>query len=95
VRLQVETIGSDVRWCSPHLEETTVKISSIAVVTAYTLSGLLALSPAQAKHRHHHHKHHMTMGMGTGGPSGPTMDAGGMDKSRAGARGVSRKPSGE
>jgi hypothetical protein len=66
-----------------------MKTGKIALATAVALSGLLALSPAQAKHRHHHHKHHMTMG--ASGPSGPSLDGGGTDKSRAGGRGVSRK----
>ena len=73
-----------------HVEETSMKTGTIALATVVALSGLLALSPAQAKHRHHHHKHHMTTGMGASG-SGPSLDGGGVDKSRAGARGVSRK----
>jgi hypothetical protein len=69
-----------------------MKTKTIVLATAVALSGLLALSPAQAKHYyHHHHHHHMTVGMGSGGPSGPSLDGGGVDKSRTGGRGVSRK----
>jgi hypothetical protein len=90
-RLRVETTGSVLRWCFSHLEETTMKTGTIALATVVALSGLLALSPAQAKHyyHHHHHKHHMMMD--ANGPSGPSLDGGGTDKSRVGARGVSRK----
>jgi hypothetical protein len=54
---------------------------------------LSSSSIALAKHHHHHHHHGMTMGMGSStGPSGPRMDGGGVDKSRVGGQGVSRKP---
>ncbi|MGA7940751.1 MAG: hypothetical protein WBV83_19600 [Bradyrhizobium sp.] len=70
-----------------------MKVSTIVIATAFALSSL-AFAPAQAKHRHHHNHHEMhgkTTGMGSG-PSGPKMDAGGVDKSRTGGQGVSRKP---
>jgi hypothetical protein len=69
-----------------------MKTRTIALATIFALTGSLALAPAQAKHRHHHHKHGMTMGMGSSGPSGPSKDGGGVDKSRPGGQGVSRKP---
>ncbi|HET7888246.1 MAG TPA: hypothetical protein VFL62_18645 [Bradyrhizobium sp.] len=69
-----------------------MKIRTVVLATVFALSASLAFAPAQAKHRHHHHKHHMMTGTGASGPSGPSTDGGGVDKSRAGARGVSRKP---
>jgi len=73
-----------------YLEET-MKISTIALAAVFALS---SSSIALAKHRHHHHHMHgMTTGMGSStGPSGPRMDGGGVDKSRPGGQGVSRKP---
>jgi hypothetical protein len=67
-----------------------MKIGTIALAAFFALS---TTSLAVAKHRHHHHHkmHGMTTGMGSG-PSGPRTDGGGMDKSRAGGMGVSRKP---
>jgi hypothetical protein len=67
-----------------------MKIRTIAVATVLAFSISLAIAPAQAKHRHHHHKHGMSMG--SSGPSGPSLDGGGVDKSRPGGQGVSRKP---
>jgi len=69
-------------------------VGTIAVATVLALS---SSSLAFAKHRHHHHHkmHGMTTGMGSSGPSGPRMDGGGVDKSRAGGQGVSRKAPGE
>jgi hypothetical protein len=71
-----------------------MKVSTIAIATVFALSSSLA-APAQAKHRHHHHHHHdmhgMTTGMAPAGPSGPRLDGGGVDESRPGGRGVSRK----
>jgi len=64
-----------------------MKVSAIALAAVVALS---ASSVALAKHHHHHH-HGMTMGSSTG-PSGPRMDGGGVDKSRPGGQGVSRKP---
>jgi hypothetical protein len=64
-------------------------IKMTAIATAFAFSGSLAVAPAQAKHRHHH-KHGMTMG--GSGPSGPSLDGGGVDKSRPGGKGVSRDP---
>jgi hypothetical protein len=62
----------------------------IAIATVLALS---SSSPAFAKHhRHHHAMHGMTVGMSPG-PSGPRLHAGGVDESRPGGRGVSRKPS--
>jgi hypothetical protein len=49
----------------------------------------LPIVPGAKHYYHHHHKHHMMMG--TNGPSGPSLDGGGTDKSRVGACGVSRK----
>jgi hypothetical protein len=34
----------------------------------------------------------MTIGMARSGPSGPSLDGGGVDKSRPGGQGVGRKP---
>jgi hypothetical protein len=66
-----------------------MKISTIALAAIVALS---TSSIALAKHHHHHHHHGMTMGMGSStGPSGPRMDGGGVDKSRVGGQGVSRK----
>jgi Spy/CpxP family protein refolding chaperone len=73
------------------MEETTVKIRTIAIATVFALSITLAVAPAQAKHRHHHHKHH-GMTMGGSGPSGPGLEAGAPDKTCAGGKGVSNKP---
>jgi hypothetical protein len=71
-------------------QEETMKISTIALAAIFALS---TTSMALAKHHHHHHHHGMTMGMGSStGPSGPRMDGGGIDKSRVGGQGVSRKP---
>jgi hypothetical protein len=67
-------------------QEETMKISTIALAAVI---GLSSSSVALAKHHHHHHG--MTMGSSTG-PSGPRMDGGGVDKSRVGGQGVSRKP---
>ena len=64
-----------------------MKVSAIALAAVVALS---ASSVALAKHHHHHH-HGMTMGSSTG-PSGPSLDGGGVDKSRPGGQGVSRKP---
>ena len=64
-----------------------MKIGTIALAAVFALS---SSSIALAKHHHHHH-HEMTMGSSTG-PSGPRMDGGGVDKSRPGGQGVSRKP---
>jgi hypothetical protein len=65
-----------------------MKISTIALAAVIALS---TSSMAFAKHHHHHHHMHgMTMGSSTG-PSGPRMDGGGVDKSRVGGQGVSRK----
>jgi hypothetical protein len=70
-------------------QEETMKISTIALAAVFAVS---SSSIALAKHHHHHlHKHGMTMGSSTG-PSGPRMDGGGVDKSRPGGQGVSRKP---
>ena len=67
-----------------------MKLSTIALAAVIALS---SSSIAFAKHRHHHHhKHGMPTGMGSSGPSGPSMDGGGTDKSRPGGQGVSRKP---
>jgi hypothetical protein len=65
-----------------------VKISTIVLATIVALS---SSSFAFAKHHRHHHKHGMTMGS-SAGASGPRMDGGGVDKSRPGGQGVSRKP---
>ena len=66
-----------------------MKIGTIALAAVFALS---SSSIALAKHhRHHRHHHEMTMGSSTG-PSGPRMDGGGVDKSRPGGQGVSRKP---
>jgi hypothetical protein len=64
-----------------------MKVSTIALAAVVALS---SSSVALAKHHHHHH-HGMTMGSSTG-PSGPSLDGGGVDKSRPGGQGVSRKP---
>jgi hypothetical protein len=66
--------------------EETMKISTIALATVFALSWS---SIALAKHHHHHH-HGTTMGSSIGA-SGPRMDGGGVDKSRPGGQGVSRK----
>ena len=66
-----------------------MKIGTIALAAVFALS---SSSIALAKHHHHHRHHHeMTMGSSTG-PSGPSLDGGGVDKSRPGGQGVSRKP---
>jgi hypothetical protein len=66
------------------------------VLNALVLATVVALgssSIALAKHhRHHHHKMMHGMSVGSSGPSGPRMDGGGVDTSRPGGRGVSRKP---
>jgi len=77
-----------------------VKNKTIVFTTALTLCSALALAPANAatnKHRHHANMHRsgMTIGMARTGPSGPRIDAGGVDKSRAGGQGVSRKTTGD
>ena len=90
----VETNGSNGRYPSLLTEEPNVKIRTIAVATLFSLSTTLAVAPAQAKHRHHHHHKH-GMSMGSSGSSGPSMDGGHADKSRAGGQGVSRKQPGE
>ena len=65
-----------------------MKISTIALAAVFALS-----SSSIALAKHHHHMHGMTTGMGSStGPSGPRMDGGGVDKSRPGGQGVSRKP---
>ena len=67
-----------------------MKMGTVALATVVALA---STSMALAKHRHHHHKMHgMTTGMDSSGPSGPRMEAGGIDKSRPGGKGVSRKP---
>lgn len=75
-------------------EETNMTIKTIVIAAAFALSTTLIVAPAQAKHRHHHH-HKQGMSMGASGPSGPSLDGGGTDKSRTGGQGVSRKPAGE
>ena len=77
-----------------------MKIKAITLATALVLSGSLALAPANAatnKHRYHAKMHRTgtTVGMARTGPSGPRMDAGGVDKSRAGGQGVSRNAPGD
>jgi hypothetical protein len=63
----------------------------ILTITLATVVALSTSSMAFARHHHHHHHmHEMTMGSSTG-PSGPRMDGGGVDKSRPGGQGVSRK----
>jgi hypothetical protein len=69
-------------------QEETMKISTIALAAVFAVS---SSSIALAKHYRHHHHHGMTMGS-SAGPSGPRMDGGGVDKSRVGGQGVSRKP---
>jgi len=63
-------------------------------IRTITLAAVVALSTSSMAfarhHHHHHHMHEMTMGSSTG-PSGPRMDGGGVDKSRPGGQGVSRK----
>jgi hypothetical protein len=63
-----------------------MKISTLVLAAVVALS---SSSVAFAKH-HHHHKGMMTVGSSSG-PSGPRMDGGGVDKSRPGGQGVSRK----
>jgi hypothetical protein len=72
------------------IRRNTMKIRTIALAAVVALS---TSSMAFAKHHHHHHHMRgMTMGMGSStGPSGPRMDGGGIDKSRVGGQGVSRK----
>lgn len=77
-----------------------MKNKAIIFTTALALCSALALAPANAatnKHRHHAKMHRpgTTIGMARTGPSGPRMDAGGVDRSRAGGQGVSRKAPGE
>jgi hypothetical protein len=62
-----------------------MKVSTIA------LAAVVALSSSSVALAKHHHHHGMTMGSSTG-PSGPSLDGGGVDKSRPGGQGVSRKP---
>jgi hypothetical protein len=67
-----------------------MKIRTIAFAAVVALS-----TGSTAFDRHYHHHHHidgMTMGMESStGPSDPRMDGGGVDKSRPGGQGVSRK----
>lgn len=77
-----------------------MRIKTITLATALALCGSLAFAPANAatnKHRHHANMHRSgtTIGMARTGPSGPRMDAGGVDKSRVGGQGVSRKAPGD
>jgi hypothetical protein len=72
-------------------QEENMKISTIALAAVLAISSSsMALANHYYHHHHHHHHMHMTMGPSTG-PSGPRMDGGGVDKSRAGGQGVSRK----
>jgi hypothetical protein len=78
------------------MEETIVKIRTIAIATLFALAST-AYASATTSHKHHRHyvgKMHngMTIGMARSGPSGPSLDGGGVDKSRPGGQGVSRKP---
>jgi hypothetical protein len=66
------------------MERQQIKISTLVLAAVVALS---SSSVAFAKH-HHHHKGMMTVGSSSG-PSGPRM--GGVDKSRPGGQGVSRK----
>jgi hypothetical protein len=77
-------------------QEEAMKISTIAIVTLFALASTAYASATSHKHRHHHTaKMNATSGMTTGmarsGPSGPSLDGGGVDKSRPGGQGVSRK----
>jgi hypothetical protein len=82
-----------------YLEETIVQTKIIATATVFALVSSLAFAPANAaSHKHHHHakmmhRSGMTTGMARTGPAGPSLDGGGVDKSRPGGRGVGRKPS--
>lgn len=71
-----------------------MKISTIAIVTLFAFAGTAYASATSHKHRHHHTaKINATSGMTTGmARSGPSLDGGGVDKSRPGGQGVSRKP---
>ena len=74
-----------------------VKTRTIAIVTLVALASTAYASAASYKHRHHHTAKinaapGMTTGMARSGPSGPSLDGGGVDKSRPGGQGVSRKP---
>jgi hypothetical protein len=73
-----------------------MKIRTLAIVTLFALASTAYASATSHKHRHHHMaKMNATSGMTTGmgsGSSGPRMDGGGVDKSRPGGQGVSRKP---
>jgi hypothetical protein len=80
-----------------YLKEMIMRIRSLAIVTLFALASTAYASATSHKHRHHHTaKINATSGMTTGmarsGPSGPSLDGGGVDKSRPGGQGVSRKP---
>jgi len=74
-----------------------MKIRTIAIVTLFALASTAYASATSHKHQHHHTaKMNATSGMTTGmARSGPSLDGGGVDKSRTGGQGVSRKPAGE
>lgn len=74
-----------------------MKIRTLAIVTLFALASTAYASATYHKHRHHHTAKinatpGMTTGMARSGPSGPSLDGGGVDKSRPGGQGVSRKP---
>ena len=73
-----------------------MKIKTIVLATAFALA---STAYASANTTHKHHRHHVatmhsgvTTGMARSGPSGPSLDGGGVDKSRPGGQGVSRNP---
>jgi hypothetical protein len=73
-----------------------VKTRTVAIATLFVFASTAYVS-ATHKHRHHHMSKMngtsgMTTGMARSGPSGPSLDGGGVDKSRPGGQGVSRKP---
>jgi hypothetical protein len=77
-------------------QEEAMQISTIAIVTLFALAST-AYASATTSHKHHRHyvgkmHHGTTIGMSRSGPSGPSLDGGGVDKSRPGGQGVSRKP---
>jgi hypothetical protein len=79
-----------------YMEETTMKIRTIVLATAFALA-CTANASATTTHKHHRHyvgkmHHGMTIGMAPSGPSGPGLEPGRRDESRVGGKGVSNRP---
>ena len=66
------------------MEETIVKIRTIAIATLFALDST-AYASATTSHKHHRHyvgkmHHGMTIGMARSGPSGPGLEPGRRDE---------------